>query len=288
MRGYRYMHVCRHRFSSGTVEATIDSPELFSETGKMTATLVDGANVLEIMEVRVEKYQYDKEYRTAYDVNGRPTRYDEGGTDGRFDDDSEFRVDFGQFFRPGETLSDPIPPTMYRSFLHNRIEFLVYPPTSFRVKMRVRYTDARATIYDAKSCPRCSGRGWYIDLLDEQGEFVQAFGSEHVLQDFVKILLMRVGSSALDRTNGSRLYEVAGANESADDLELRIAAIISECATNYIEQQAVVDTTEYDAEEILLDVSLARLERDPEDRRRWKVYLNFVTEAGERGFLLTL
>lgn len=288
MRGYRYMHVCRHRFSSGTVEATIDSPELFSESGKMTATLVDGANVLEIIEVRVEKYQYDREYRTAFDVNGRATRYDEGGTDARFDDDSEFRVDFGQFFRPGETVSEPLPTTMYRSFLHNRIEFLVYPPTSFRVKMRVRYTDAREQIYDGKDCPRCSGRGWYIDLLDERGEFVEAVGGEHMLQDFVKILLMRVGASALDRTNGSRLYEVAGSGDSAEELELRIAAIVSECATNYLEQQAVVDTSDYDPEEVLLDVSLAQIERDPLDRRRWKVFLNFVTEAGERGFLLTL
>lgn len=288
MRGYRYLHVCRHRFSSGTVEATIDSPELFSEANKMTATLIEGANVLEILEVRVERYAYDDTNRSAYDVVGRATKFDEGGPNSRFDDDRGFRVDFGPYFKPGETLSEPIPKTMYRSFLHNRIEFLVYPPISFRVKMRVRYTDARETIYDATRCPRCEGRGWYIDLLDEKGEFGEAIGGEHVIQDFVKIMLMRVGSSMLDRWNGSRLHEVAGSSETADEVELQVSAIISECAANYLEQQAVTDTSLYAPDEVLLDVSLARIERDTNDRRRWRIYLNFTTEAGERGFLLSL
>lgn len=291
MRGYRYLHVCRHRFSSGTVEATIDSPELFSEANKMTAMLIDGANVLEILEVRIEKYVYDDVNRSAYDSQGPanlPTDFDAPGSRSRFDDDSKFRVDFGPYFKPGATVSEPIPETMYRSFLHNRIEFLVYPPVSFRVKMRVRYTDLQDNYYEPESCPRCGGRGWYIDLLDEDGEFGAAVGGEHVIQDFVKILLMRVGSSMLDRLNGSRFHELAATSETADEIELRVSAIISECATNYLEQQALVDTSEYRPDEVLLDVSLARLERDPKDHRRWKIYLNFLTGAGERGFLLSV
>lgn len=287
MRGHRYLHDCRHRFSSGKVEEIIDSPELFSEDGKPTVLLIDGANVIEILEVRVFREEYVVKTPTHYDdYTALKTFDDPDKGEGYYDQDSDYKHDFTPYFTPGAELSNPIPTTLYRSFLHNRIQFLVYPPERFMVKMRVRYGDARQTYYSENDCPRCDGRGWYIDLVNEDGQFLIAQGSEHVVQDFLKELLSEAGSSMLDREAGSRLHTVVGSTEPDEYLEAQITEIVSETVEAYLNQQELVDTSDYAPEEILIDVLVARFERAPSNRRRWRIHLSFITQAGALLYVL--
>lgn len=281
MRGYRYMHVCRHRFSSGKVEGVIDSPELFSEDGKPTIVLIDGAYVIEIIEVRVRRENYVVKTPTTYDdYTALKTFDDPDAGEGYFDQDSDYKHDFTPYFDPGEDISNPIPPSLYRSFLHNRIQFLVYPPDAFFVKMRVRYGDSRETYYTDQDCPRCDGRGWYIDLVNEDGQFGEANASEHIIQDFVKELISRTGSSRIDLSAGSRLYTMVGSNVDAEEFELQISEIVSETVNAYLEQQELADTADYAPEEILQDVQVLRIDYDPNDVRRRNLVLSFITLAG--------
>lgn len=287
MRGFRYMHKCSHRFSSGKDERIVDTSELFLTAGKATAVLMDGVNVLEILEVRVIDYVFNNVKPSSYDEYERVITYDDTDEgEGFFDDLNEGRVDFGQYFRPGQPVSDPIPRTLYRQTLHNRIEFLVAPPKSFVAKIRVRHRESGDETYVPKDCPRCSGRGWFIDLVDERGGVHMADGAHHVVQDFIRILLQNQGDSRLDRTSGSRFRSIMGRALPLEDLEVEISSMVSEATEQYLTAQAEVDTSSYDPEEILLQVTLASIEQDTTDRRNFRINLVFVTGAGERGFIL--
>lgn len=287
MRGFRYMHKCSHRFSSGKDERVVDTSELFLTKGKATALLMDGVNVLEIIELRVVDYEYSNVTPTSYDEYERVITYDDTDPgEGYFDDLNAGRVDFGQYFRPGQRVSEPIPRAHYRQFLHNRVEFLVAPPKSFIAKLRIRHRESGEGTYLPHECPRCAGRGWFIDLVDESGSFHRAEGAHHVVQDFVRILMQNQGDSRLDRTAGSRFRSIMGRALQLDELELEVSSMISEATEQYLVAQAEADTSDYAPEEILYQVTLASIEQDANDRRNYRINLVFVTGAGEKGFVL--
>lgn len=287
MRGFRYMHRCSHRFSSGDDERIVESSELFLTEGRSTAVLIDGANVLDILEVRVKDYEYTRVDPSAYDEYDRVITYDDADHgEGFFDDLNDGRVDYGQFFLPGKSVSEPIPPALYRQFLHNRIEFLAGPPKSFFATFKIRYRPEPNATHVPAECPRCGGRGWFIDLVDERGDYHQADGAHHVVQDFIRILLTDKGDSRLDTDAGSRLRTIMGRALTPDALEVEVAAMVSEATEQYLRAQADTDTSDYAPEEVLYQVTLAGITQDPDDARRHRVTLVFVTGAGEKGFVL--
>jgi hypothetical protein len=213
---------------------------IITNNGTQRDILIEKAKVLEILEVRAIDFDTIDDYEDfEYDMTSERQTYDDPDpTDGFYDGDDEFLVDFRKYFTEGKDRSAPLPSKFYERFLHNRIKWNVKPPKKYYVKMKVFYTSNNKEYYKSDMCPRCGGRNWFIDLLDENGDFSQAEGVHLVLQKVVKDLLTKLGTSQLDNEYGTTLHAtIMHQSKTDDDLFDNIRLIVSEVEDKYLEEQ---------------------------------------------------
>lgn len=291
MRGFRYFHVCNHAIRSRKVDDVIET-RIFMTPGKLIEVLVNNAAVIEIEEIRIIRHEKTLRINPAvYDDYTLDQTYDDADQDEVFYDESDdFIVDYAQFFDEGQAMSRPIPARFYETYLHNRIRWLVRPPQYFYVRMKVKYTNVRYDYYDDNTCPRCEGRGWYVDIFDNDAQFRRATSIDHILQDVLRMLLTKTGSSILDVTAGSDLIEeTLGKNASnIEDLRADVQAIVSDIEDRYLSKQADIENIkDYAPEEILVELFLKDFRLNPSNVRQYILDIVVVTEGNGSGELFT-
>ena len=67
------------------------------------------------------------------------------------------------------------------------------------------------TTYESPYCPRCYGKGYYLDVsFDASGDAVTTSGSIKLQQEMLKVLLDKKGSDVFDKNFGSDIYLYLG------------------------------------------------------------------------------
>lgn len=291
MRSYRYFHVCNHNIRSKRVDDTIET-NIFMTPGKLVDVLIENAAVIEIEEIRVVRHEKTTRIKPAkFDDYVLDQTYDDRDNDEVFFDETEdFIVDYAQYFDEGQAMSRPIPPEYYETYLHNRIRWRVRPPQIFWIRMKVKYTTVRFNTYDETSCPRCEGRGWYVDLFNNDAQFQRAVTVDHVIQDVIRTLLTKTGSSLLDSTFGSELLvdTIGRKNSELENLKGEVQAIISEVEDRYFQKQSdAVEEGTYEPEEILEELFLKDFYVNPSNVRQYVLEIVVVTEGNDSGKLFS-
>lgn len=112
--------------------------------------------------------------------------------------------------------------------------------------------------YEDYMCPRCYGKGYYIDLmLDEAGQVITTSGSIKLQQEMLKVLLDHRYSDVFSKNWGSEIYTLPGhkkLNITKPKLEMMVRRAIeflrkvqqNEANTNRtITDEEIVGTIEY-------------------------------------------
>ena len=89
--------------------------------------------------------------------------------------------------------------------------------------------------FDANSCDRCDGNGWYVDILGGGEISIPVVsGQDKLIQDFIKVLFSEKDTSGF----GSSIRDVLGSNVYNDvELGLQVSEVISDCTSQIKEAQ---------------------------------------------------
>lgn len=89
--------------------------------------------------------------------------------------------------------------------------------------------------FDATTCERCGGNGWYVDILgDREASTPVVTGQEKLMQDFIKVLFSDKDSSGF----GSNIKNILGSNVYNEvELGLQVSEEIADCAKQIKESQ---------------------------------------------------
>ena len=281
-----YFHLCDHRVKKSKRDGEIVT--LNVERGSnLIDVLINGGVVLEIHEVRA--VEYDKEdfeiIDFYYDNPKRDQTYDDIDVGESYYDEKElYMVDYSKYFKEGTDISEPLPQSFYEPILHNRIRWIVKPPKVYQVVAKVRYTYEAYDNYRPADCPICGGKGWFVDILNKDGEFETPVGIIKVAQRIVKDFLTEVGTQLFDPTYGTTVKREAMFNIGDDENifnEIRLAT--SDVEDRYLtDQQAII--TELPSEEILLSLTVDNVYRSEQNRTKINIQLRIQTETDEQVF----
>ena len=237
---FQFFHLCDHRFNdSGRDESEHEITVVNS--GKATDVVVNGATLLEIHDVFAIDYDpLKKTVPFVYDNNQKTQTYeDTDEEDGYYDDADSYYIDYEQHFEKGSKISNALPHDYYQPFLHNRIKWNVKPPKKYIVKATVLFADGQYKTYTINDCPKCQGKGWFVDIVDNKGVFTRDKGLIKVTQRFIKDLLTEVNTNLLDTLYGTTVRQTIGNTRKDDELLFdEIRMIISEVEDKYISRQA--------------------------------------------------
>lgn len=277
---FKYFQLCTHEKKLNNDGGEKRIVRVIND-GTQIDVLIRGATVLEIEELRVISYSEELDRRElVYDEpTGRYTYEDEDEDEGFYDDPKENFIRFSEYFPPGAALSNPIPADYYDPYVHNRIKWLVIPPTEYEVTIRVRLPKAKVERHDAKNCPDCQGKGWFVDILDNSGKFNVDRGIEKITQRFLKDLLTEIYSSKTDLEYGTMLRETLGYQTTNDEVLFDdIRMIISEVEDNYLVRQTE-KASGLTPEETLRSCTITKIHRSPFDNRTIIIELKIQTES---------
>jgi hypothetical protein len=283
----KHMHFCTHVKKQDDRDGMVKEVTIINN-GTQRDILIDKAKVLEILEVRAIEFERIDDYEEfEYDMTSERQTYDDPDpTDGFYDGDDEFLVDYRKYFQEGAAMSNPLPKKFYERFLHNRIKWNVKPPTKYYAKIRVFYPTGNQEFDKPDECRRCLGRGWFIDLFDEEGRYANAEGVHLVLQKVVKDLLTKLGSSQLEEEYGTTLHATIMHNSKHDDdLFDNIRLIVSEVEDKYLEEQ--VDYRDgLSDEETFVSLRVKKVYKPPTNPRIVVIELLITTMATSGNFRL--
>lgn len=240
MNKHTFLHLCNHKEKISTSEGSVRHLNV-SNTGRLIDVIVSKAVILDILEVRVLEYDPTSHIDVLYYDNDKKRQiYDElEPTTGVYDDDGEFLVNYEKHFKDeGAAESEPLPKSYYEAYLHNRIKWSVRPPSRYRVKVLMRPTETLYREYVLDDCPRCQGKGWYTDILNNDGEFSYARGPHRIAQDVVKMLLTKLGSSVIDTTHGTTIHSQALSSKGEVEMFNDIRLIVSGVEDDYLLKQS--------------------------------------------------
>lgn len=238
---FSYFHLCDHRIRRTTKDGEVTTLPVETSPTDLIHTVINGAIVLELLEIRASEYDLnDAEFVDFHYDNGEEhhTYDDVDSGEGFYDDKKQFIVNYGKYFQEGQSLSDPLPSEFFEPILHNRIRWNVKPPTKYQVKARVLYTHDTHDVYRAAQCPVCGGKGWFVDLLNKDGQFEQPKGILRIAQRIVKDLLTDLGTHWLDSTYGTSLKKQISLSAYDDDkLFDTVRMVVSEVEDRYLTNQ---------------------------------------------------
>lgn len=284
---FSYFHLCDHQIQRVQNKGTVMIFPIESNNEPIQV-LVNGGAVIRIQEVRVLEYDAVTEIVDGYydNIDNEQTYDDKDPGEVYYDDKKRFVVDYSKYFQEGEKLSNPLPNDFYSPILHNRIEWLVRPPKKYQVTAEVRFLHSGYQTYRAAECPICGGLGWFIDILNKNGQFQQPKGIEKIAQRVVKGFLTEVGTQMFDDSYGTTVKKDAMRLSSNDDSlfnEIRIA--ISNVEDEYLnDQQNII--TQLSSDEILLSLSAENVFRSTQNPTTVFIHLKIETSEDEKIFQL--
>jgi len=283
---FTYFHLCNHRIRKSNRDGevmtlTVDSSQ------NLIDVLINGAVVLEIYEVRAVDYdKSDAEINDFYyDNTDRLQTYDDVDPGESYYDEKEaYIINYGKYFKPDATVSEPLPTSFYEPTLHNRIKWIVKPPKRYQVKAKVRYTYEAYDNYRPIDCPICGGKGWFIDILNKDGVFEVPVGIVKVAQRVVKDFLTELGTQSYDPTYGTTVKYDAMKNSADDETVFNsIRAAGSQVEDQYLtDQQNMINELETD--EILLALSVEDVYRLTDNPRITIIQLRIQTQTDDQVF----
>lgn len=284
---FSYFHLCDHQIKRVQKSGTVMTFPIESN-GEQIQILVNGGVVTRIEEIRVLEYDQVVEIVDGYydNIDNEQTYDDEDAGEVYFDDKKRFLVDYSKYFPHGSNISEPLPNDFYSPILHNRIEWLVKPPSKYQVKAEVRFSNSGNETYRAADCPVCGGLGWFIDILNKNGQFQQPTGIAKVVQRVVKDFLTEIGTHMFDDSYGTTIRkDVMELSSDDESLFNQIRITISNVEDGYLnDQQNII--TQLSSEEILLSVSAENVFRSSQNPTAVFIRLKIITAADERIFQL--
>lgn len=283
---FTYFHLCNHRLRKSAREGVV-TDIVVESSDNLIDTVINGAVLLEIYEVRALEYDTaDAEIIDLYyDNDKRDQTYDDVDPgDAYYDEQDLYIVNYGKYFKEGNTASEPLPKSFYEPILHNRIRWIVKPPRKYQVSAKVRYTHEAYDNYRPTDCPICGGRGWFIDILSKDGTFERPIGIVKVAQRIVKDFLTEVGTQLFDPTYGTNVKKQAMLNSSDDEMLFNsIRAAASEVEDQYLtDQQNMITALELD--ETLISLNVENVYRLSQKRTVVIVQLRIRTQTDEQVF----
>jgi hypothetical protein len=179
-----------------------------------------------------------------------------------------------------------LPDTFYAPILHNRIQWNVKPPKKYQVTAEVRFSNAGYQIYRAADCPVCGGLGWFVDILNKNGQFQQPTGIAKVAQRVVKDFLTELGTSVFDDAYGTTIKRDA-MDYVADDESLfnQIRISVSNVEDGYLDDQQNV-IRDLSSDEILQSLMVEDVYRSTQNPTLVIVRLKIETVDESKTFQL--
>ena len=286
---YRFFHLCDHAVRSKE-NVPHERDITIRNSGDDVDTIIDGGILVGIRNVRVLTHKKRATIEDfQYDEDRKDQRYEDVDPgDGFYDGSNYYLVNYEEYFRPGQTISDPIPKEFYRPFLHNRIKWLVEPPLTYIVEATVRFSSRKMETYSLRDCPYCQGKGWFVDIINTKGKFSKDVGVMKIAQRVVKDLLTELHSNVLNLEYGTIIKQtVSGVVKDDAALFDDIRLIVSEVEDKYLLRQQ----EEYDllaADERMVKLLVESIRRSPVDARNLIMDLKIETESEVKTFRFTL
>lgn len=290
MKEYNFLHLCDHNFKITNKDGVEREIEVWNKKDSVIDLVIDKAIVLSIIEVRAIDYtpsQNVVEFR--FDNDKKLQTYEDVDTeDGYFDDRDEFVVDYSKFFKKGQEISEPLPSEYFDPFLHNRIKWNVKPPTKYLVKAKILYSTAKQKTYTLQECPRCQGKGWFVDILNQKGKFEFASGINKVVQRVIKDLLTKLQSSKIDLGYGKNLHTVLRETSADDERTFDLVRlIVSGVEDDYLMRQSEY-LNELAPEEVLTSLMVQNISRSKVKNTSILLELAIETQADSRVFRISV
>lgn len=289
---FSYFHLCDHRIKKvPRVGEQMTIEVVTGSDANLIDTVINGGILLKVHEIRAIEFD-PKDVEIVdffYDNPNSQQTYDElDQGEAYYDDKDEFVVDYSRYFREGETISEVLPAKFYEPILHNRIRWLVKPPKKYQVVADVKFTHESYQTYTSLECPICNGRGWFVDILDKNGSFVQPTGILKIAQRVVKDLLTELESQMFDAGYGQTLKRELMLSSSDDERIFDVVRLsVSNVEDGYLtDQQNII--TELSNEEILQALVTEEVYRHPQQPTRIIVRIRIRTVTEEQIFQLGL
>jgi hypothetical protein len=284
---FRYFHLCNHQFLV-TDQDSVVQDTIITNSGNFVDILLNNARVVNIISIKVIAYTPITSNTEAivYDTN---SAFDGGGV---YDIDDTSLVDYSTFFALVNGVLTPIalPAAFYGAYLHNRIRWNVQPPLQYLATLRAVPTQYATKEYARVDCPRCQGKSWFVDILDQNGQMTVATGIDKVAQRFIKDLVTKMGSNRLDTTYGTvlekQLYSYDGV-VSDDKLTNDIRLIVSDVEDHYLTRQAL-ELSQLANTEILVRATCTKVERMVDTPTRINVRIAITTRSETRSLLVPI
>lgn len=284
MDNFSYFHLCDHQIKKSVTQGQTVTI-LVKSSGNPVDMIINGAVVMQVLEVRA--VQYDSSIIEIADfyydnIDNIQTYDDTNPANSYYDDQASYLINYGKYFEPGASISNPLPEGLFEPFLHNRLKWTVKPPITYQVTANVRYTGDQYQRYSPNECPLCGGKGWFIDLLNKDGAFIQPVGIIKVAQRVVKDFLTELGSSIFDSTYGQRVRDDL-VNYASDDAQLFdfIRLAVSSVEDNYLNNQQNVILT-LPPDEILTSLSVDDVYRNPNKMSMIILQLRIITSTEDQ------
>lgn len=282
---FKFFHLCDHSILSKNAEPFKRLINVRND-GDEIDVIFEGGIVKEILGVRALTYTprvKNKDF--DYDDRIDPHTYeDEDVRKGLYDGNNPYYVDYSKYYTESSTLSALLPVEFYRPYLHNRIKWNVEPPLTYEVEAIVQFSHKRTEEYTPSTCPRCQGKGWFVDILNNSGRFNADNGVMKIAQRVVKDLLTELQSNVLNLEYGTLLRKtITGVVKEDEELFDDVRLIVSSVEDRYLLRQQE-EYFSLDPEERLVKLWLLKMNRSPIDVRILVMELQIETEAEIRTF----
>lgn len=153
----------------------------------------------------------------------------------------------------------------------------IIPLPTQQFSAKIKYMDARMTIFADYNCPRCRGTGWYINPIADGGVTTIAAGPMSVAQDFIKCLLTTPGSNRLDETFGAGLILDSGVHYFDNALEGVMRSAVRTAEDQCISMQT--DRPDAPSDELLQSAELIDIYHDAANSSIYLI-IELITVAG--------
>lgn len=277
-----FFHLCDHSIEFKGRKVKSQEIELSNSSNKYIQRITKGAIVDRIVSVVVHE-QNEEEMIEPIDYDTKE-EYDKIKIEGKkkkgyYDQEDEVIVDFSEYIESGE----PIPSEYYERYLHNRIKWLVKPPTRYTITVDLTIQGDFKAKVDAVDCEICQGNGWYVDIADSKTSFHRSRGNYKIVQNVIKDLLTKIGSSRLELSYGQRLHLFPQENYDEERFIEDVQLEVREVEQKYIARQQPV-LSEIPPDETLVELQVVHAQLRPDRNTNMIIFLRVISLEEDKVF----
>lgn len=278
---YGFFHLCNH--SVKYTEQAMEDVEITLENNRQTIQIISpGIIVTRIKEVyALEQHPFPTKLSMDYDTQ---IDYDKSEEHLRhYDTHPEDYFDYTMYI--GDEI--PLPKELYEKYLHNRIQWSVVPPKAYKVVVDIIVKNDFVTSVEQRKCRRCQSKGWFVDIVENDKNFIIARGEYKVLQQLVKDILTEVTTNRFDTEYGTRLHLMPQEHLDNELFKEKVRMAIVTVENNYLlRQNEIINTLPPD--EILVFLEVLDVIIKSNDETNVSIILRIVTEQEDKIFQLKI